>query len=778
MNGQAGSRKDAKTGQGTHRRLTAIPGVLFAAVILLGALFYQSFYGFRPAPKVEIHAENRFEKTLHVVTDIDYAPFSYQDEEGNPTGLDVELMNEIANRLHRNLDLQLMDWPEVNRHFTDGSADIIMNMESDIIADDPAMIASLPTTEKQYVVYGREKISSVIDLLGRRNASLHRLPELGLDDEITYIDSYRKLFEGLKQGEFDFVICPIQVGNSFLEKLDLRDVHPSYAVTHVYGSLALHPEDWELRDEINTVLKQMQEEGRLKQLDEKWVNHRYENITLTEMLEHRPWLLAALLSALLLMLLLVVYVRLEHRNAKEREAHSQELQEHLDTIRQQQDELIRAKLQAESSSRAKTAFLFNMSHDIRTPMNAIIGYIELSKKARRLCDGCTRNKCDKSVPDKLKGFLDKIDTASQHLLSLINDVLEMSRIESGKIELEENPTDFVGVLRKLRDMFADQMQSKHITFSVDASQIEHRHVFCDHNRLNRVLLNLLSNACKFTPDGGRVEVTLRQTGPARTIPQNADRTALFADYELHVKDNGIGMSEEFARKVFEAFERERTSTVSGIQGTGLGMAITKSLLDLMHGTIEVVTEQGKGTEFIIRLTLKLADEPKNAHGAETISSGEFDFSQKRLLLVDDIDVNREIAKMLLEDSGFIVETATNGKEAVEKIASSHPGGYDAVLMDIQMPVMNGYEAAKAIRSLADSRLARIPILAMTANAFSEDVRTAKEAGMDGHIAKPLDVPKMMETLSKVLEGETSRSVQMEEFTEPILPDKKERTAAR
>ena len=210
------------------------------------------------------------------------------------------------------------------------------------------------------------------------------------------------------------------------------------------------------------------------------------------------------------------------------------------------------------------------------------------------------------------------------------------------------------------------------------------------------------------------------------------------------------MSEEFAKKVFEAFERERTSTVSKIQGTGLGMAITKNIVDLMGGTIEVVTAQGKGTEFIINVTFKLSDEKVDDDEEEKISDAEVDFSQKKLLLVDDIEVNREIAAMLLEGSGFIVETAVDGADAVKKISESKPGDFDAILMDIQMPVMNGYEATKKIRELSNPKLAQIPIIAMTANAFSEDVQAAKDAGMDSHIAKPLDVPKMIETLTEVL----------------------------
>lgn len=412
------------------------------------------------------------------------------------------------------------------------------------------------------------------------------------------------------------------------------------------------------------------------------------------------------------------------------------------------------KIKAEEQSMAKTVFLSNMSHDIRTPMNAIIGYIELSKGLQEECDAChdcQSKKCVKDIPKKRLDFMNKIESASQHLLELINDILEMSRIESGKMELNEAPADLCRIVRDAEDLFATQMKTKGVTFKVDVSHIIDRNVLCDASRLNRVLLNLISNAYKFTPEGGTVAVTLSQQETCSIASGEDGEEEWFLNYELRVKDSGIGMSKEFAQKVFSAFERERTSTVSGIQGTGLGMAITKNIIDLMHGSIRVVTSPGNGTEFIVSMKFKPApkieEEPEEAQ--ETVVEA-IDFTKKHLLLVDDIDVNREIAIMLLTTEGFTVDSAADGKEALDKVAASKPGDYDLILMDIQMPVMNGYEATKAIRALPDPALANIPIIAMTANAFSEDVQNAKDAGMNGHIAKPLDIPKMMETLQEVL----------------------------
>jgi len=392
--------------------------------------------------------------------------------------------------------------------------------------------------------------------------------------------------------------------------------------------------------------------------------------------------------------------------------------------------LERERIRAVESSLTKSRFLFNMSHDLRTPMNAIIGYTKLALQS--------------DTAPETRDYLEKIDASSGHLLDLINDILEMSRIESGAVELDPQPNDLRQILGDVHDLFDAQMREKSITFTTDAGQVRHPYVLCDRRNMNRILLNIVSNACKFTPEGGSVSVTLTETGGE----EGAGR------YELRIRDSGIGMSDEFAEKLFTAFERERTSTVSGIQGTGLGMSITKSLLDLMGASIEVNTAPGEGTEIVIHLDLPLAEPDVRPEQAAESTPAEpertVDFSKKRLLLVEDNDINREIAVMILSQEGFALETAENGAAAVEKVAASAPGYYDAVLMDIQMPVMDGYEATRAIRALDDKALASVPIVAMTANAFREDELAAAEAGMQAHIAKPLDVQKMLATLTDVL----------------------------
>ena len=390
---------------------------------------------------------------------------------------------------------------------------------------------------------------------------------------------------------------------------------------------------------------------------------------------------------------------------------------------------------AESASKAKSTFLSNMSHDIRTPMNAIIGFATLALDDIR--DG-----------KKVEDYLSKILSSSKHLLGLINDILDMSRIESGKVVLEEQETDLVTTLQELQSIMEGQAKERKLKLHVDYSNLRDRHVFCDKTRLNQVMFNLLANAVKFTSEGGSIWLTMSQLEPTYEVEDRAI-------YEIRVKDTGIGMDKEFIKHIFEPFERERTSTVSKIQGTGLGMAITKNIVDMMGGTIEVESQKGVGTEFIIRLELRLQAEAGVANEDGTKQHGHADgvaeFAGKRLLLAEDNELNREIACMLLSKYGFVIDTAENGQEAVDLVAASAPDHYDLVLMDIQMPVMDGHEATRKIRSLENKVLAKVPVVAMTANAFDEDRKAAKECGMNGFISKPINMQEVVQALRMCLQ---------------------------
>ncbi len=389
---------------------------------------------------------------------------------------------------------------------------------------------------------------------------------------------------------------------------------------------------------------------------------------------------------------------------------------------------------AEKAEKAKTEFLSQMSHDIRTPMNAIIGFTNFIKEEENI--------------DVIKeDYVPKIETASNHLIMLINDVLEMSRIDTGKLVFKREINDIQAIIESTVAVMRMQAQEKGLSLTTDI-RVRDRIVNCDQNHFSRVMMNLLSNAVKFTMPGGSVVISVRQKQEAQSG---------YAAYVIKVSDTGIGMEPDFVTKVFEPFERERTSTVSGMQGTGLGMAIVKRIVDAAGDSITVESVPGKGTVFTWNAELILGNSAqkrlsekgiseKKRHSLEELKDY---FKDRRILLVEDNEFNSTIAYVILENAGFLVETAENGQEAVHKIIDAPvPDYYDVVLMDIQMPVMNGYEAAKAIRALGDER-ANVKIIAVTANAFESDKKAAKEAGMDGHVSKPLDVDTLYNELLRI-----------------------------
>lgn len=400
------------------------------------------------------------------------------------------------------------------------------------------------------------------------------------------------------------------------------------------------------------------------------------------------------------------------------------------------DRLSEALAEAEKANRSKTNFLFNMSHDIRTPMNAITGFTSMAKKYVN----------DK---EKLLRYLDKIDISGQQLLLLINQVLEMARIESGKASLNEKPVNFKEKFNALVTVFGGQAQTSGLKFRYRMSEIRHALVLVDDARLSSILLNIVGNAMKYTPEGGRIDFRVKEIRP---------RKKGYASFVFTVVDTGIGMSKDFQQKLFEPFAREKSTTVSKIQGTGLGLSIVKSLVDLMEGEITVQSEPGVGTRFDIVLDFAIVDEDKaeeiEKKAAIATRVGRVFYEGRRILLAEDNEMNREIAKNLLEDKGFIVEEAEDGDIAVEKVREAVERGeydyYNIVLMDVQMPKMNGYEATRAIRQICDSKEIHIPIIAMTANAFEEDRRNALEAGMDDHLAKPINVKQMFDTIIRFL----------------------------
>ena len=427
----------------------------------------------------------------------------------------------------------------------------------------------------------------------------------------------------------------------------------------------------------------------------------------------------ALLIILLTFFISAVIISLLVRESRNRKRYTAE-------IEKSRNELEDALKAAKEASHAKSTFLFNMSHDIRTPMNAILGFTDLLEK-------------HSEDPVRRSDYIGKIKSSGEFLLSLINNVLEMSRIESGKVDLNEMPWSVEGFNDSLYSIFDEQMKAKGIEF-IREIYVEHEYVYCDTLKLRELFHNILSNAYKYTPEGGKIRMVVRE------FPSDREGYAMF---RTEISDTGIGISQEYLPHLFEEFSREHTTTESKVKGTGLGMAIVKRLVEMMDGQIEVESELGKGTKFTVSLPHRIADKSvffKEA--AKDVRSDEF--SGKRILLAEDNDLNAEIAMELLQDAGFEIERAEDGAVCVDLLEQAKVGYYDLILMDIQMPNMNGYDATRIIRALPDSGKANIPILAMTANAFDEDKREAYRCGMNGHIAKPIDIQVLMNTLTGIL----------------------------
>lgn len=420
-------------------------------------------------------------------------------------------------------------------------------------------------------------------------------------------------------------------------------------------------------------------------------------------------------------------IALYYLNWRQQEKLRREQEEERQLHNQQLAQALRA---AQIASESKTTFLSNMSHDIRTPMNAVLGFTTLLAR-------------DAENPAKVREYTKKITASGQHLLSLINDILDISKIESGKVVLNLEEFALEDVLSSVDAIIQPMARAKGQQFHLEVTGVRHEYLVGDETRLNQILINLLSNAVKYTPEGGNIWFR---------VTALKQRSSQYERIRIEVEDDGYGMTPEYLETIFDAFTRAENSTTNKVQGTGLGMAITKNIVELMGGTIEVFSEVDKGSLFRVDLELRVAETPEGTAGgrSEAEPEEEADLTGMRFLAAEDNEINGEILSELLEIEGASCEIAVNGQLAVERFRVSAPGEFDAILMDVQMPVMNGHEAARAIRALDREDAKSIPIIAMTANAFAEDEKAALAAGMDAHVPKPLNMELLKKTLQHII----------------------------
>ena len=670
-------------------------------------------------PEISVQAENAYDRTLVVATDDDYWPYVYYDESGNLTGHDVELITLVANALNMNLEIHPMTWEKSLEAVRNHEADAVLTCEYTGKEIDEGIITTSPVKSDDFVVFAREKISSLDELyqsyigVMKNGNVMKSITEHGLEDACIYYDSNRAAFEALAAGKCDCVIVRYIIGLGILNEMggSGKEIDGYISLSDSRSCIGVSEANRPLANEISSVIGNLRSDGVLEDLNKKWIQAHYPEHTFQGFV--RKYEVAILLSAAVLIALIALIFLSQRASYKKiitvEKAYSKDLE--------------RAKTAAEAANVAKSTFLFNMSHDIRTPINAIKGFTDLAVK----------NYDDKN---KAMDSLTKVQESCDVLISLVNNILDMSRIESGKAVIHENKIDIREIFENIRPMLEVLAKGKNIALDFHLTEITDTNVMCDIVHMHQVLVNLITNAIKYTQDGGSVWVEGRQTG------ENRDGTAR---YTFTVKDNGYGMSPAYQKVAFDMFSREENSTISGIQGTGLGLPLCKKITEMMGGSISMESEQGIGSTFTVELPLKIVEEEPRVEAAVQAEPVKAEFAGRKILLVEDNELNREIAMELLEDEDLIVETAEDGRVAVEIMRQKGPAYFDCVLMDIQMPYMNGYEATKAIRAMYPD--AAIPIIALSANAFEEDKIKSLEAGMNAHIAKPIVVEELFNVLS-------------------------------
>ena len=705
----------------TQARRVKMALAVFAIFLVAVPVFFTLYKEgrFSPSPTVTTVSSvtDPAADTLVFAADYDFEPYSFYDGQNNPSGLNIELATEIANRMGKKVRMELGTWPECKVMIRSSRADVLLGLE--IFADESktSTLKTIPISHDAIKIYGKEKILDVGSLYGKRvgiasQSIITKLFELNC----TYVgyNTNSEILRAVANGEVDYGICHASVAAVIIAR-DRLDLVPSVTLMESFPAMGIRETAPELKEPINRVIKEMSDDGTVARLYDKWLGMNVENKSFQTVLEANFAFYLAYLAVAVFVIgaagYLLYALRVRENNLRTALSYQKVLEEE--------------KRQAETANRAKSAFLFNMSHDIRTPMNAILGFSEIA----------IQNIDDR---DKALDALNKAKYSGRHMLSIINDILDMSSIENGKITIQSEAISIRELAQHMEEVFRTGMEQKGLHFVVE-NKAGAAYVDGDAMRITQVLSNLLSNAMKFTKPGGTVLFRVCET-PGK----DAKRLC----YRFFVKDTGIGIGREFGQRIFGAFERERTSTVSGVQGTGLGLSISKNLAELMGGSLSYTSEAGKGTEFVFAFEGKIAEKPV-CKQPETVMPKEIP-SGKRLLLAEDNALNREIALNLLVHSGFAVESAENGEIALRMLCEAAPDYYDLILMDIQMPVMDGYEATKRIRALSDPDRARVPIVAITANAFEEDRKRSMEAGMNGHIAKPIDVAVLLSTIQRLL----------------------------
>lgn len=608
-------------------------------------------------------------------------------------------------------EFKTADWMGCRKMLTEDEVDVLTGLE--IFSNMEGTLRTIPFCSDELRVYGRSRIDSAAALAGKKVALMARsVIATTYDLQCDYLEysTNTEILEAVEQGEADFGICHGAVATKIIEKNHLHLV-PSLVITKSYPALAVHDTQPKLQRMINEVVRDMSEDGTIGRLQNKWITEFARNRSLEYVFHQNDvFYITFILGIIIVLCITAGYWEVDRRQEK-----------YIRTLLEYQEKLQQSNEETKRANQAKSEFLSHMSHDIRTPINGIMGMVEIIKK--NLDD-----------PERIKDCLEKIDKASHHLLSLINDVLDMSKIGSGKVHLEEIPVDLDEEMEKIHAIADVQAKKQEIRFSIE-DEVVHRQFLGSPAHLRRILLNLISNALRYNKKGGKICLAIRE------VEYDGSHIGL----EFKVQDTGIGMSREFVEKsLFKPFTQEDDRVRTEYRGTGLGMSIVYELVKQMNGTIDVNSKPGEGTTFTVKLAFKTVDP---AWKKKEIQEENRNITGMNILAAEDNQLNMEILQFLLEEAGAKVTAVSDGKQAVEYFADAASGTYDVILMDIMMPVMDGLEASKKIRELPEGKGKDIPIIAMTANAFVEDKEKTKEAGMNAHLTKPVNREEIIRVLA-------------------------------
>ena len=662
-------------------------------------------------------------KKLTVTCNIDRDPYSYV-EDGKLKGIIPDMFAELMKEAGIPYEVVIpKNREEYEKWKKDGSVDIFMDarISSENEVEKAGAAVTVPYMNFGIAMVTKRDFNGTIKKLAVAKYQGLQGIEANLAKNAKRISyaSREDAMNAVRDGKADATFVYLYTAQKFVNKDDRGRLTYTTLDKPVYPHrICIMPSASHELSGILTKCIYAFPDSRMQRLVSEYTSYKAKNMTLFTLMMFYPVrsVIVLLCIVLLLMYLMRVVTKLRGK------------QKLLDIERKRVEETEVLAQIAQTANESKSRFLFNMSHDIRTPLNAVLGFTNLAKES--IGDN-----------DKERDYLDKIQVSGEHLLEIVNDVLEMSRVEMGSIRLEEEPCCIVDVVKEAVLITEESSEKKKLHFMVDTTGLNYPYVICDGFRVKEILINILDNAVQFTSPGGNIALEMRQ---------EADSDTDYVNLIIQVRDDGCGMSDLFIEKMFQPFEKEKTATVSGHSGTGLGLTVTKRYIDAMKGQIHVDSEEGEGTEFTIILRQKLAEKPKKKIEEISLEEAKEIFHGKRLLIAEDNDLNREIEVAILEDAGFLVEEAVNGQEAVNKVKESDEGYYSGILMDIQMPVMDGYEATRNIRKLSNPELARTPIIAVSANAFDEDKEASAKAGMNAHIAKPIQLDYLFSTLDKIL----------------------------